>query len=240
MVPYRIEDGEVRYLVISSALTKREHWEFPKGGVEKGEREIQTALRELAEETGVHEVQILPGFREPIRYIYRRPEGLVLKQVVYFVGRVRNPKVTLRLEEAKDYRWARYEEARKLLRHVNARALLERSHAFITGRPVDGPGEARREKREGERQARGEAAAGEQQPERRRRRRRRRPRRRQQQAGAPEARARSEGAGGDGGAEARRRSEGAAGDGGAEGRREEMRRGEPAAEPRGAERRDSR
>lgn len=136
VVPYRIEEGRILYLVISSALTKREHWEFPKGGVEEGEREIQTALRELDEETGVREVQILPGFREPIRYIYRRPEGLVLKQVVYFIGRVRNPAVTLRLEEAKDFRWADYEEARRLLRHVNARALLERSHAFIAGRPV--------------------------------------------------------------------------------------------------------
>src|SRR5690606_32631016 len=123
-------DGEIRYLVISSAVTKREHWEFPKGGVEAGEREIDTALRELWEETGVKDVQVLPGYREPIRYIYRRPEGLVSKQVVYFIGRVGDPTVTLREVEAKDYRWASYEESRKLLRHSNARALLDRCHAF--------------------------------------------------------------------------------------------------------------
>ena len=136
IVPFREVDGEIRYLVISSAVTKREHWEFPKGGVEEGEREIETALRELWEETGVKDVRVLPGYREPIRYIYRRPEGLVSKQVVYFIARVGDPSVTLREVEAKDYRWANYAETRKLLRHANARALLERCHAFITGRPL--------------------------------------------------------------------------------------------------------
>lgn len=136
IIPFREVDGEIRYLVISSAVTRREHWEFPKGGVEEGEREIETALRELWEETGVRKVRVLPGYREPIRYIYRRPEGLVSKQVVYFVARVEDPTVKLREVEAKDYRWANYEEARKLLRHANARALLERCHAFITGKPL--------------------------------------------------------------------------------------------------------
>lgn len=141
IVPYREVQGEIRYLVISSAVTKREHWEFPKGGVELGEREIDTALRELWEETGVKDVRVLPGYREPIRYIYRRPEGLVSKQVVYFIARVGDPTVKLREVEAKDYRWADYDEARKLLRHANARALLERCHAFITGKPVPGAGQ---------------------------------------------------------------------------------------------------
>lgn len=136
VVPFREEGGRILYLVISSAVTKREHWEFPKGGVEEGEREAETALRELREETGVIDVRLLPGFREPIRYIYRRPEGLVSKQVVYFIGKVGDPRVELRVEEAKDYRWANYDDAYRLLRHSNARILLERCHAFITGKPL--------------------------------------------------------------------------------------------------------
>lgn len=154
VVPFRWERGQVLYLIISSALTRREHWEFAKGGVEAGEREVDTALRELREETGVSEVELLRNFREPIRYIYRRPEGLVSKQVVYFLGRVKNPTVTLRIDEAKDFRWATYDEAKGLLRHGNARILLERAHARIMGRshsPVStknqDPGEARRRRR---------------------------------------------------------------------------------------------
>lgn len=140
IVPFREVDGEIRYLVISSAVTKREHWEFPKGGVEKGEREIETALRELEEETGVSDVELLPGYREPIRYIYRRQEGLVFKQVIYFIGRVGDPTVKMRPEEVKDYRWATYDEARTLLRHGNAKELLYRCHAFIQGKPLPARG----------------------------------------------------------------------------------------------------
>jgi bis(5'-nucleosidyl)-tetraphosphatase len=139
VVPYRKEDSKILYLVISSALTRREHWEFPKGGVEAGEREIDTALRELMEETGVTDVTLIRGFREPIHYIYRRPEGLVSKQVVYFLGQVHDPKVVLREVEAKDYRWATYDEAKKLLRHANARSLLDRAQARITGQPPAAP-----------------------------------------------------------------------------------------------------
>lgn len=163
IVPFRQVDGEIRYLVISSAVTKREHWEFPKGGVEKGEREVETALRELEEETGVSDVEILPGYREPIRYIYRRQEGLVFKQVIYFIGRVGDPTVNLRPEEVKDYRWATYDEARTLLRHGNARELLYRCHAFIQGKPIQSRGPiGRRAPREGE-GARGAGGARRQQ-----------------------------------------------------------------------------
>lgn len=139
IVPYRVEGGELRYLVVSSAVTRREHWEFPKGGVEDGEREIDTALRELREETGVVDVQLVRGFREPIHYVYRRPEGLISKQVVYFIGVVGDPTVVLREVECKDYRWANFEEARKLLRHANAKSLLERVHARITGKRAEAP-----------------------------------------------------------------------------------------------------
>jgi len=151
VVPFREDQGTILYLVISSAVTKREHWEFPKGGVEEGERETETALRELMEETGVTDVKLLPGFREPIRYIYRRPEGLVSKQVVYFIGKVGDPKVVLRVEEAKDYRWATYDETYKLIRHANARILLERCHAYILGKPLP-----ERPQRQGQRRPQGQ------------------------------------------------------------------------------------
>ncbi|MCX6798480.1 MAG: NUDIX domain-containing protein, partial [Candidatus Diapherotrites archaeon] len=40
------------------------HWDFPKGHVEKGETERETLLREVREETGLIDVQLLQGFRE--------------------------------------------------------------------------------------------------------------------------------------------------------------------------------
>jgi len=50
-VVYRNDDGRVRFLVISSSTG--EHWVLPKGHIDPGEAPETTALRELAEETGV-------------------------------------------------------------------------------------------------------------------------------------------------------------------------------------------
>ena len=60
------------------------HWSFPKGHVEPGETEIETALREVREETGL-ELSLQEGFRESVEYF---PKPYIKKQVVYFLGEV--------------------------------------------------------------------------------------------------------------------------------------------------------
>ena len=57
------------------------HWSFPKGHVEAGESERQTALREVREETGLTGIKLMDGFRESVEY---SPKPGVKKQVVYF------------------------------------------------------------------------------------------------------------------------------------------------------------
>ena len=50
-VVFRSDGDRVRFLVISSSTG--EHWVLPKGHIDPGEAPEMTALRELAEETGV-------------------------------------------------------------------------------------------------------------------------------------------------------------------------------------------
>lgn len=56
------------------------HWSFPKGHVEDGESEHETAKREILEETGIH-VHIKDGYREKVFY---SPKPDVNKEVIYF------------------------------------------------------------------------------------------------------------------------------------------------------------
>ena len=65
------------------------HWSFPKGHVEAGENEQQTALREVREETGLT-IRLLDGFRESVEYF---PKPGVKKQVVYFLGEALGDKL---------------------------------------------------------------------------------------------------------------------------------------------------
>src|SRR6266542_4002595 len=54
------------------------YWEFPKGRVDANEREVDAALREVREETGL-DVHLLDGFRHEVNYFYRqRNTGLLV------------------------------------------------------------------------------------------------------------------------------------------------------------------
>src|SRR5437870_12131906 len=70
VIVFRKEGEECLFLLVLSRLTKRPLWEFPKGGVERGETLSQAALRELIEETGISEaeVRILRDFQRTEHY----------------------------------------------------------------------------------------------------------------------------------------------------------------------------
>lgn len=138
VVLFRDDEGERRYLVVRSALTRRPIWEFPKGGVEAGESEEEAAERELQEEAGlrVGEYSMRNGFREVERYVFTRGSGLarvlVVKQVVYFLAESHTDRVELS-HEAQEYRWATHEEATRLLRFPGKRAVLDRAEVHLGG-----------------------------------------------------------------------------------------------------------
>ena len=79
-VVFRTHENETQILLIRHY--NGGHWAFPKGHVEKGETEEQTALREILEETGLS-VQLDTGYRKVVTYSPRRD---VIKDVVYFVA----------------------------------------------------------------------------------------------------------------------------------------------------------
>ncbi|MBR5805631.1 MAG: NUDIX domain-containing protein [Oscillospiraceae bacterium] len=78
------------------------HWAFPKGHVEKGETEEQTALREILEETGLA-VVLDNRYRQVVSY---SPKKDVIKDVVYFVAYAAADSETVRQEsEISRIRW---------------------------------------------------------------------------------------------------------------------------------------
>ncbi|HEX8696049.1 MAG TPA: NUDIX domain-containing protein [Longimicrobium sp.] len=139
IVLYHARDGERRYLLVRSALTRRPIWEFPKGGVEAGETDEVAAERELREEAGlrVGDYRVLEGFRDEERYVFTQGRAeartLIVKRVVYFVAEAFTDAVTIS-HEAEDFRWATFDEALRLLRFPGKRAVLERAEAFLAKR----------------------------------------------------------------------------------------------------------
>ena len=83
------------------------NYSFPKGHVELGETEEETAIREVKEETGL-DISIIPSFREVADYC---PFGKIRKRVVFFMAQTMSDKVRIQEEEIDSFIWVDLEEA---------------------------------------------------------------------------------------------------------------------------------
>ena len=84
--------------------------DLPKGHVEPGETEIETALREMEEETGLarDDIELAPGFRFTTSYDVwpQRYKGeQCRKTTVIFLGRLRREDAPITVSEHVGYRW---------------------------------------------------------------------------------------------------------------------------------------
>ncbi|HSD50796.1 MAG TPA: NUDIX domain-containing protein, partial [Candidatus Methylomirabilis sp.] len=110
------------------------HWDFPKGHIEAGEDPQITAVRELQEETGIRNARFVPGFKEGMRYFYRKAGEGMLKVVIFFLAETASGNITLS-DEHTGYLWLPYEPALKRLTFKNARDLLTKAHTFLNTEP---------------------------------------------------------------------------------------------------------
>ena len=124
-VIFRKHHGNTELLLIKH--TNGGHWSFPKGHVEPGETEAQTALREVREETGL-EVQIDTSFREVVSYSPRKD---TIKNVVYFLAWVKSKEIRPQPEEVSQVKWVEISLAPKWLNYDNDRQLVSRVKAII-------------------------------------------------------------------------------------------------------------
>jgi ADP-ribose pyrophosphatase YjhB (NUDIX family) len=108
-------------------------WALPKGIIGEGERPEETALREVAEETGVE--GRLVGKLEDIRYVYTWEGERVFKVVSFYLlrysrGRLGDlPPATA--HEVAEARWLPLDDAPRLLAYKGEREMAERALASL-------------------------------------------------------------------------------------------------------------
>ena len=98
------------------------HWGFPKGHMELGETEIETAKREVKEETNI-DVEI----NKDKRYVleYTTDKG-IFKEVVLFIAKKINGDERYQASEIKTMEWLTYKDAIDRITYDNTRELLKR------------------------------------------------------------------------------------------------------------------
>lgn len=96
------------------------HWGLPKGHVEENETEIQTAIREVKEETNLDVI-----LDENKRYVisYVTDKG-VDKEVVYFVAESVSGELTRQESEIDIAKWVPISEAVDTITYDNAKEML--------------------------------------------------------------------------------------------------------------------
>jgi NADH pyrophosphatase NudC (nudix superfamily) len=122
-------NNEIQYLLIRN-LTGI--YGFPKGHVEQGETEEQTALREVFEEVGLA-VKLVSGFRSEDEHPIPQKEN-TMKQIVYFLGEYSNQEFTYQIEELTDALLTDYETAMTLFQFDSSKRILTEANNFLLSR----------------------------------------------------------------------------------------------------------
>jgi 8-oxo-dGTP pyrophosphatase MutT (NUDIX family) len=123
VVPVWFDGRRWRFLLIQQ---KSINWGFPRGHMEAGETEEETARRELAEETGIRQVELANGLRYESKYTFTWGGKKINMHVVYFLGRVSNPKVKPQPEEILDHHWFDFASAEAMLGKLSTANILRK------------------------------------------------------------------------------------------------------------------
>ena len=123
-VVWRDAGGAREYLL---ARHNGGHWSFPKGHVEQGEQEAETAAREILEETGLT-ADIDTGFRRTVTFY---PKPGVVKDVVFFTARMSGGREHAQEEEIADLGWFPLREARELVTYASDEEVLLAAEEYL-------------------------------------------------------------------------------------------------------------
>lgn len=111
--------------------TEKGFWDFPKGHLEKGETTQETVRREVEEEAGLKDLEMVPGFKETVRYFVKVDGGNHLKFVAFLLARTNRDDVKISSEH-RGFQWLPYEEAYRTVTYKSAKEILKKAHEFIS------------------------------------------------------------------------------------------------------------
>ncbi|XP_063435319.1 bis(5'-nucleosyl)-tetraphosphatase [asymmetrical]-like [Mytilus trossulus] len=129
LIIFRKIQSNIEYLLLQTSYGQH-HWTPPKGHVDPGESELQTAIRETEEEAGLSEqaYNILSEFNYTLNYeVKGRP-----KRVVYWLAEMKNPECPIILsDEHQKYVWSTLDRALEFSQYSDMQKLLKEADNHI-------------------------------------------------------------------------------------------------------------
>lgn len=111
------------------------YWNFPKGHFEAGETDIEAALRETEEETGLKksDLKIIPGFRAYEKFSFKTNDKTIYKNLTLYLAEAKKDEVKISPKEHYGYGWFLYRDALKVIgqKYWGVKKVLKQAHDFI-------------------------------------------------------------------------------------------------------------
>ena len=130
-VVYTKKNNEILYLIVKSI---KGDYGFPKGHAENDESDIQTASREILEETGVN-VNFINDFKFESEY---HPDGdqNILKHLILFLAYFENQEISTQKEELLSADLMNFQSALNVLKFDNLKNALRQADDFIKSHKI--------------------------------------------------------------------------------------------------------
>lgn len=120
-VIFRKKGEDIEILLIQDA---KDRWTIPKGHIEPGETAQQTAKREIAEEAGLKETDVL-GWLGKIHFRYRRVDKLVLMTTQVYLVRAKGDTDDIQKEEwMNGIKWFKFADALEAIEYEDIGKLI--------------------------------------------------------------------------------------------------------------------
>ncbi|XP_012227402.1 bis(5'-nucleosyl)-tetraphosphatase [asymmetrical] [Linepithema humile] len=130
LVIFRRVQGTIQYLLMQTSYGQH-HWTPPKGHVDPGESDMETALRETQEEAGFvsSDLKIFEDAKHEMTY---QVKG-VPKIVIYWLAELLNPDKSVKLSnEHQAYEWLSLRDACNLAKYAEMQKALNEFDKYIS------------------------------------------------------------------------------------------------------------
>jgi 8-oxo-dGTP pyrophosphatase MutT (NUDIX family) len=127
---YRKEKKRILYLLLKYGQGQ---WDFVEGKIGdevRGEKALDTVVREAEEEAGITDLKFIEGFKQKLHYFFRKESESYYKTVTFFLAETKKKRINLSFEHT-DYKWLEHEEALEQTTFKNAKDVLKKANTFL-------------------------------------------------------------------------------------------------------------